>query len=91
MNEPEVTGNPMERQNCDSNFKVKSRISMKEISRLSEELSKDFSFVRCDYLVFNNKLYFNELTFSPYSGFMRFDKKWNLKLGSYIRIEGKNE
>ena len=45
-----------------------------------------FNFVRIDWLVFNNKLYFNELTFTPYSGFMRFDKKWNLKLGSWINL-----
>ena len=50
------------------------------------QLSKGFSFVRCDWLVFNNKLYFNELTFTPYSGLMRFNKKWNLKLGKLILI-----
>ena len=50
------------------------------------QLSKGFSFVRCDWLVFNNKLYFNELTFTPYSGLMRFNKKWNLKLGKLILL-----
>ena len=45
-----------------------------------------FNFVRVDWLVFNNKLYFNELTFTPYSGFIKFDKKWNLKIGSWMNI-----
>ena len=51
---------------------------------LSKQLSKDFNFVRCDWLVYKNKLYFNELTFTPYSGFIEFDKKWNEKLGNWI-------
>ena len=59
---------------------------IKQTFDLSIRLSKGFSFVRCDWLIFNNKLYFNELTFNPYSGFMRFDKKWNLKLGNYINL-----
>ncbi len=54
---------------------------------LSSRLSKDFSFVRVDWLIYHNKLYFNELTFTPYSGFIKFDKKWNLKLGSKINLE----
>ena len=53
---------------------------------LSEQLSRNFNFVRVDWLVFNNKLYFNELTFTPYSGFIKFDKKWNKKLASWINI-----
>ncbi len=53
---------------------------------LSIKLSKDFSFVRVDWIIYKNQLYFNELTFTPYSGFIKFDKNWNLKLGKYMRI-----
>ncbi len=56
---------------------------------LSSRLSKDFSFVRVDWLIYKNQLYFNELTFTPYSGFIKFDKNWNLKLGSWIKQKGK--
>ena len=56
-------------------------------SDLSSRLSKDFPFVRVDWLIYHNKLYFNELTFTPYSGFIKFDKNWNLKLGSWIDLE----
>ena len=45
-----------------------------------------FNFVRTDWLIYKNKLYFNELTFTPYSGFIKFDKKWNKKLGSWLEI-----
>ena len=58
------------------------------ITLAKESHPKAFPFVRIDWLVYKNKLYFNELTFTPYSGFIEFDKKWNLKLGSWIVLEG---
>jgi len=39
---------------------------------LSKELSKPFLFVRCDFMLYQNRLYFEELTFTPYSGFLKF-------------------
>ena len=88
--EIEVTGNPTEQQNCDSSFKVKSRISMKEISRLSEELSKEFKFVRIDWMIYQNKLYFEEMTFTPYSGFHIFkNPKYNFTIGKLIKGDKK--
>ena len=54
---------------------------------LSEQLTKGFSFARVDWLVFNKKLYFNEMTFTPNSGMIRFDKKWNKQLGDWINLE----
>ena len=39
---------------------------------LSKKLSKDFNFVRADWMIYQNKLYFEELTFTPYSGFHKF-------------------
>ena len=53
---------------------------------LSEQLSKGFNFVRIDWLIFQNKIYFNEMTFSPNSGLIPFNKKWNKKLGSWIEL-----
>ena len=55
------------------------------IFNLSKGLSKDFNFVRVDWLIYNNRLYFNELTFTPYSGFIKFDKKWNRRLGDMMK------
>ena len=39
---------------------------------LSEILSKNFKLVRVDWMIYDNKLYFNEMTFTPYSGFIVF-------------------
>ena len=53
---------------------------------LSKKLSKEFNFVRVDWIVFEEKLYFEELTFTPFSGFSDFGKEWNEKLGGLIEI-----
>ncbi len=66
--------------------KEKADNLLNQTNELSIKLSKNFCFVRVDWLVFKNKLYFNELTFTPYSGFIKFDKKWNIKLGTRINL-----
>lgn len=43
--------------------------------------------MRVDWLIFENKFYFNELTFTPFSGFCHLDTKWNKKLGNLLMIE----
>ena len=54
----------------------------------SKQLSKDFEFVRVDWMINKDKLYFEELTFTPYSGFNKyFNKKFNIKLGKFINLE----
>jgi len=54
---------------------------------LSRKLSKDFKFVRVDLYEVDDKIYFGELTFRPYSGFMKWKPKgWDLKLGNELKI-----
>jgi len=43
---------------------------LKEMVILAEKLSSDFEFVRVDVYDFNGKIYFGELTFSPWGGIM---------------------
>ena len=55
--------------------------------KLSDKLSKGFKLARVDWLIYKNKLYFNEITFTPFSGFYKFeDEKWNMKLGSMLDL-----
>ena len=51
---------------------------------LSKKLARNFDFVRVDWMIFKNKLYFEELTFTPYSGFHKIDKKNNYELGNFL-------
>ena len=54
---------------------------------LSKGLSKTFIFVRADWMIYQNKLYFEELTFTPYSGFYIFKDSFNNRyLGSMLDL-----
>ena len=58
---------------------------------LSKKLIKntDLYCVRVDWLIYKNKLYFGELTFTPYSGFWHFQSRENnYSLGKLINLEG---
>ena len=50
---------------------------------VSKQLAKDFNFVRVDWIIYQNKLYFEELTFTPYSGFRPLNNK---KLSELVKI-----
>ena len=53
---------------------------------LSIKLTKKFNFVRVDWMIYKNKLYFEELTFIPYSGFHNFINNYDLKFGQLFNI-----
>ena len=54
-------------------------------SILSKQLSKYFLFVRVDWMLFQNRLYFAELTFTPYSGFNTFSNNWDKIMGAWMK------
>ena len=55
---------------------------------LSKKLSKDFNFVRVDWMIYKNKLYFEELTFTPYSGLNNeLNLEFNEKMGNLLDLE----
>ncbi len=61
---------------------------LKQAVDLSKILCKGFKLVRVDWLIYKNKLYFNEMTFTPYSGFYSFpDPKDDLKLGRMLKLK----
>lgn len=69
----------LEPYNADENIKL--------AVELSKKLSKDFKLARVDWLINKSQLYFNEITFTPFSGFYKFeDEKWNFKLGNMLDL-----
>ena len=57
--------------------------------KLSKELSKDFKFVRIDFMLANmdKDIYFQEMTFTPYSGFRKiYPAKYDRKLGDLLTL-----
>lgn len=58
-----------------------------EMKKLSRILSKGFAHVRVDFYEVDGKLYFGELTFYHFSGFMPFrPAMWDKKFGDWISL-----
>lgn len=64
----------------------KDKIACK-ILEYAKILSKDFNFVRCDFMVCDDVIYFCELTFTPYSGMVLFfPDKYDLFYGNKLKL-----
>ena len=66
-----------EKQNFSWNYAIGDDVEKPEelhkMLELSEILAKDFIFVRVDFYISRNKIYFGELTFHPAGGFGKFE------------------
>ena len=61
-----------------------------EMKRLASLLSKNIPHVRVDFYEVNGRVYFGELTFSHWSGFVPFSpKEWDYTFGSWIILPEK--
>ena len=59
-----------------------------KILELARVLSKDIPFIRTDFYIINNQIYFGELTFFPASGFEKFiPETFNILMGSWINLD----
>lgn len=59
---------------------------LKQAVKHSKVLCQSFKLIRVDWIICNKQLYFNEMTFSPLSGFGIFEQIWNKKLGEYLNL-----
>lgn len=58
-----------------------------EMKRIAERLSENFPFVRVDLYNSNGKIYFGEMTFYPWSGYVKFTPdSFDFELGKYLKI-----
>ena len=58
-----------------------------EMKVLAEKLSQNIPHLRVDFYVVDGKIYFGELTFSHWSGFVKFEpRKWDETLGDWINL-----
>ena len=60
------------------------------VLKIAKELSKNFKFVRVDFLLANEDkdLYFQEMTFTPYSGFRQiYPEKYDSIIGKLLKIK----
>lgn len=63
---------------------------LQEIKKFSQNLSKDFDYVRIDFYEIKGRVLFGEMTFTPASGFYPYKKTWipelNEKLGNLLKL-----
>lgn len=58
-----------------------------EMLRLAEKLSQDIPFIRIDFYLVEDKIYFSEFTFFPASGFERYEPpEWDRTFGEWLSL-----
>ena len=71
-----------------SDFVVKKPDCLEKMLELSKILSKNIPFIRTDFYIINEKIYFGELTFFPGSGLQIITPEiWQRKLGNLIDLD----
>ena len=61
--------------------------NMKEMVACAEKLSEDFPYARVDLYNIKGKIYFGEITFYPWSGYVQFHPdSFDFRLGSYFDL-----
>lgn len=81
---------PFERHYKARKIPEKKPEKLKEMILLAEKLSKDIPFVRVDFYLVKNHIYFGEITFFPGSGFEEFTPfEWDEKLGKWLQLPKK--
>lgn len=60
---------------------------LEDMCKVAEILSQDFPFVRVDLYYIKGKVYFGELTFYPWSGYVKYKpEQFDYKLGELMKI-----
>ncbi|MFP7277869.1 ATP-grasp fold amidoligase family protein [Exiguobacterium indicum] len=71
--------------NIDREVKIPSKLA--EMITIAETLSKDFPFVRVDLYLVNEKIYFGEMTFYPWTGYIQFHPDaFDFKIGEKFKL-----
>jgi len=73
-----------------TDYVIEKPKNFSKMINLAKKLSKDIPHVRVDFYEINGKVYFGELTFSHFGGFVPFEpKEWDQKFGEYIKLPNK--
>ena len=78
---PIINGHP------NSTNVIKKPVGFDEMKRIATRLSKGIPHVRVDLYDINGKIFFGELTFSHWSGWVPFEpREWDYTFGSWIKL-----
>lgn len=73
-----------------SNNKIQKPKSLDKMKLLAERLSGNLPHVRVDFYDINGRIYFGEMTFFHWSGFVPFEpEEWDYTFGSWIKLPNK--
>lgn len=76
------------RYKSDENRYFKRPEELSKILNYSRELSKSIPFVRVDFYIIKNQVYFGEMTLYPLSGFGKFNPEiYDLKFGEFLNLD----
>jgi hypothetical protein len=74
-----------------SEIKIPKPKCLPQMIKLSEYLSSPFKYLRVDWYIINNQLFFGELTLYHHAGGKPIrPKKWDFELGKYLILEDEN-
>lgn len=60
--------------------------NLEKILIIADNLSREFDYARIDLYIVNEKIYFGEITFCPWSGFQKFNPSfWDKKLYEFLK------
>lgn len=69
------------------NHKIAKPEKLTEMLEIARSLSENFPFVRVDLYLVNNKIYFGELTFYPWTGYVQFKPdSFDYELGKHFSM-----
>lgn len=79
------------KQTKPSSLDIEKPKLLEEMCELSERLVKGFPYLRADWYIYNNQLYFGELTFHHNGGMRPIQPKtWDAKLGEELNLPNIN-
>lgn len=74
-----------------SDHEIPQPENLEEMLRVAEKLSKGFPYVRVDLYNVDGRIYFGELTFYPWSGYVQFlPDKWDYVFGKDFELRSSN-
>lgn len=74
--------------NGNVDYCVEKPTQLNKMKELAEILSKDFDYCRVDFYISEEKIYFGEITFTPCSGFDKFEpREWDYKIGQIWELD----
>lgn len=78
---------PFERHYPKQKREIEKPVQLEEMIGLAEKLAEGIKFVRVDFYLIDEKIYFSELTFYPGGGVEEFTpEEWDYELGKIIEI-----